>query len=234
MLHFAILFQPTAETFGLVCVLASKRFILEFLMSLEPLKVPLVVVDQKYICREPVCLRLSEKVFSFSGDDFSIKDANSGQLWFQVKGKALSLKDKKQLFDINSQPVCNLKKEILSFFAPKQYLYAGADSQQLLCTFTKSFTFFKAKVVVEVLNKANGQMVQVHLKGNWFERNATISIGSMKEGGILIAQVSRVAFNMKEIFAGNQTYYVNMAPGCDAAFITMFCIALDELTREGK
>lgn len=124
-----------------------------------------------------------------------------------------------------------MKKDLVSFFALKQYLYSGSDSNQLICTFARLFVLYKAKAFVEVLNKANGQMVQVHLKGNWFDRKATISIGSMNEDGILIATVSRDLITGKDILFERQTYYVTMAPGCDAAFISMLCIAMDKIGR---
>lgn len=42
-----------------------------------------------------IALRVRERKMSFSGDDFTIKDAVSGAVMFKVDGSAMSLRDNK-------------------------------------------------------------------------------------------------------------------------------------------
>ena len=57
-------------------------------------KVPLVAIDQRFIYQKTTDLLWKEKLSSFSGDDFDIKDIN-GVSFFKCKGKAFSLREKK-------------------------------------------------------------------------------------------------------------------------------------------
>lgn len=50
---------------------------------------------------QPVTLVLKERVFSFSGDDFGVKDTN-GQVVVRCQGKALSFKDRKGVYHLVS------------------------------------------------------------------------------------------------------------------------------------
>lgn len=53
--------------------------------------VPISVIDGRYVTQQTVQLKLKEKYFSFSGDDFTIEDAATKQAWFKVKGATMSL-----------------------------------------------------------------------------------------------------------------------------------------------
>ena len=113
---------------------------------------------------------------------------------------------------------------------PKQELYAGDSSDRLLCQIKKQFALFQTKLTIPVHNLANGQELTIYLKGNWLEKRASIMMGD--KHGQVIATVSR-QISIKEIFFKKQDYIVTIAPGVDAAFIVMVCVALDEFTREG-
>ena len=47
---------------------------------LQPQPQPLWAIERRFCVPHPVTLRLREKFLSFSGDDFKISDANSGQV----------------------------------------------------------------------------------------------------------------------------------------------------------
>lgn len=49
-----------------------------------------------------------------------------------------------------------------------------------------------------------------------------------------MAQISRKMFNMREIFGGQQTYYVTVAAGVDLAMMAAICVCLDEKENEKK
>jgi uncharacterized protein YxjI len=52
--------------------------------------------------------------------------------------------------------------------------------------------------------------------------------------GILVARIDRKILSGKDIFFGQQTYGVQVAPGVDLALIAALCICLDEKNNEAK
>ncbi len=57
---------------------------------------PPIAVFKNYVAQRPTTLVLKEKVWSLSGDSFSVKDAATGQPVVKVAGKVLSLRDRKR------------------------------------------------------------------------------------------------------------------------------------------
>lgn len=57
---------------------------------------PPIAVFRNFIAQRPTTLVLKEKVWSLSGDSFSVKDAATGQPVVLVAGKAMSLRDRKR------------------------------------------------------------------------------------------------------------------------------------------
>jgi uncharacterized protein YxjI len=82
-------------------------------------------------------------------------------------------------------------------------------------------------MVVLFTNASDGRAVELQCKGDWLDRSATITFN-----GQPIAQISRKMFNVREMFANKQTYFVTVAPGVDLALIAAVCICLDEKENE--
>jgi uncharacterized protein YxjI len=78
-------------------------------------------------------------------------------------------------------------------------------------------------------NASNNAPIELLVKGDWLDRSATITMGNM-----VVAQISRSYFNMREVFGGQQTYYVTVAPGVDLALMAAICVCLDEKENEKK
>lgn len=84
-------------------------------------------------------------------------------------------------------------------------------------------------MVATFTNASNGQDVELLVKGDWLDRSATITMG-----GITVATIGRSYFNMREIFGGQQSYFVTVAPGVDLAMMAAICVCLDERENEKK
>lgn len=78
-------------------------------------------------------------------------------------------------------------------------------------------------------NASNNAPIKLLVKGDWLDRSATITMGNT-----VVAQISRSYFNMREVFGGQQTYYVTVAPGVDLALMAAICVCLDEKENEKK
>jgi hypothetical protein len=62
---------------------------------LQPVPQPIGVIPYYTQHRGQIALKVRERKVSFSGDDFSVKDAYNGQTMFQVDGSAFSFRQNK-------------------------------------------------------------------------------------------------------------------------------------------
>lgn len=69
------------------------------------------------------------------------------------------------------------------------------------------------------------------MKGNFFDTYADITDVST---GQPVGRIDRKLLNVAELFAGQQTYAVTVAPGMDMAVIIAMCICLDERRNDQK
>jgi uncharacterized protein YxjI len=66
---------------------------------------PQLGIFPQFCAQQQMTLVMKEKVFSFSGDDFSVKD-QFGNVVIRCEGKALSWSDKKRAFPCHTRDVC--------------------------------------------------------------------------------------------------------------------------------
>ncbi len=69
------------------------------------------------------------------------------------------------------------------------------------------------------------------MKGNWFDSYADIVDEST---GAIVARIDRKLLSGRDIFFGQQTYAVQVAPGADMALMAAMCICLDEKNNEQR
>ncbi|CDZ96510.1 Tubby C-terminal-like domain [Phaffia rhodozyma] len=194
------------------------------LIPLTPFNPPLGI-HTSYCAPHPVTLVLKEKAFSFSGDDFNIKDAANGMDVVRCQGQALSFRDKKVITDTSNRVLFTIKNKLLSVLST----YTGEDpSGRLLFTVKSKFSIGGAKMTAHFINASNGRAIELELRGSFWEGSAAITLD-----GRPVAQISRQFLTSREIFTSKQTYYVTVAPGVDLALIAAIAICLDELTTEG-
>lgn len=55
-------------------------------------------------------------------------------------------------------------------------------------------------MIATFINASNQAPIELLVKGDWLDRSATITMG-----GIVVAQISRSVFNMREMLGGQQT-----------------------------
>lgn len=152
---------------------------------------PICATEPRFCLPQTVQLRLREKIWSFSGDDFKITDASdAATIYFQCQGRAFSLREKKVLRDNLGAPVLNIKEQLISF-TDKFKVYAGEHSDREICKFDSSITFLKAKLSTYFNDIRTGLPRRVVLKGDWREKRCVIYLGEPKQGGIPLARIFR-------------------------------------------
>jgi len=201
-------------------------------LQLQPSAEPICATEPRFCLPHPVQLRLREKYFSFSGDDFKISDASTGVVYFQCKGKVLSIRDKKVLLDNQGVPVLNLQDKLLAF-TDKYRVYAGSDSTRQICKFNSQITFLKAKISTSFTDIVTGRPRYLVLKGDWRDKRCVVYLGEPKQGGIPIGKIFR-PLTGRTWALGVDDYILEIAPGVDIALMVIMCIALDEHQRDNN
>ena len=73
--------------------------------------------------------------------------------------------------------------------------------------------------------------IELHLKGDLFDRNASITLG---ENGQTVGRIDRDFMNFGQVFSDKQTYYLTVAPGMDGLLLAAVCVCLDEKVNDPK
>jgi len=144
---------------------------------------------------QPTTLQMKEKILSLSGDDFTISTAD-GTPVCKCKGKVFSLHGTKAFTDLQGNELFTVKKKMLAI--QKSFV---CDSPQGYSFEVKGhFSLGSSKSSVHFKNAADGQQVELDLKGDWFDRSAKITLN-----GAVVAEVARKFFNVREMFGDKQT-----------------------------
>jgi len=198
----------------------------------DPIKAPkndICATEQRFIFRQPLTLILREKIFSFSGDDFSIKDANNVE-YFKCKGKAFNIRDKKILYDLYQKPILNIQHKILTLKRNIK-IYAEDKTEKIYATINKKSFISVKKFIVEFYNQATEKTEYLDLKCDFFSYTCGIFYGHEKEGAPMVAKVTK-NFDCKLVFTSQENYYLQIAPGVDAALMVAIAICFDEYKNE--
>lgn len=197
-------------------------------LHLVPQQKPIAGINSIFCNPDFVTLHLHEKFWSLSGDDFTIKDANSGVVWFRISGSVFSLREKKTLLDVNNVPIANMKEEFFSF-TPSYNVYAGSDSSKPLFDIEAKLTLFETYLRVEFTDVVTGQRCLMGLEGDWCSRKALIWLDRGKTGfREPVGKIFRPLTAPGNLLFGTQDYYMEVAPNVDVALMVLICIVLDE------
>jgi uncharacterized protein YxjI len=163
--------------------------------QLAPLSPPLGVNPAYCVPRQTV-LVMKEKVWSLSGDTFHIVDENGHEV-VQCRGQAFSLSDRKEFADSAGRPLFSLRTR---HFTLHKSFYAEDAGGTVLFEVKGKFSIGSSKMIATFTNRSNGAPIELLVKGDWFDRSATITMGNQ-----VIATIGRSYFNMREVFGGQQT-----------------------------
>lgn len=170
--------------------------------------------------------RIKEKIFSLSGDSFSIKRESDGEQLFKVKGNAFSIRDSKKLLTADGTELYKMTEKLLSF-RDRMYIEDVSSGEKVLTVRKKSI------ISVPIIG---GRTLQVwkggdddgepwlEIKGSVLRKNFKVSV---VDGEQEAAVVSRKLFNLSTLL-DSDSYVVRINPGFDAALMLFLAIAVDE------
>jgi uncharacterized protein YxjI len=159
--------------------------------------------DMRYLVRE--------KIFSIGGD-FWVTDENGNQAFF-VDGKALSLRQTFELQDTSGAVVATIRKKLWSWRDTMEIERDGA----VIATVQPAI--FSPLHHRSDIHLADGS--ELEAVGNFLEKEFEI-----RQGGTVVAQVSRSWFQIRD------TYAVDVPDGADAALMIAIAVSLDRIEHD--
>ncbi|CCO30763.1 hypothetical protein BN14_04793 [Rhizoctonia solani AG-1 IB] len=146
--------------------------------------------------------------------------AQNYELTLKLREKRMSLSgDSFEITDPQGRPYFQIEGSALSFREKKTL--KQADGRPILNIQNKLLTIHRQDV--QFKNAADGRQVQFDLRGSFFDRNAEVTVD-----GQPVARISRQFMNSGQLLFDQQTYYLTVAPGVDAAMMVALCVCMDE------
>jgi len=200
----------------------------------------LVPGGERFVSDQQVTLKLKEKLWSFSGDDFTIKDVNDVE-WFKIEGTVMSMSGKAKLLDIQGQEVCNYRKKMLSLHATAyisapektegQTMVLATIKRRGMMSFDASAEIFIHQPPVSLDSvSTEGMVPAITVEGDMIGKNFDFMKGTNRDNPVKIGQVNRKFKMLSE----RNSYYITIGTNVDIAFIMMAAYAIDELFNDNK
>ena len=141
-------------------------------------------------------LALKEKIFSLTGDDFTVKTADGADI-LKVKGKMISMHGKKKFTDMHENEIFTLANKMMAITKSfRGESPNGAHDFEI----KGKFKLMGSRSVVTFKNASDQKEVELEVKGDWFDRSAEITWEDKP-----VASISRKFFNASEFFGDKQT-----------------------------
>ncbi|KAL6520871.1 hypothetical protein OROGR_017440 [Orobanche gracilis] len=190
---------------------------------------PVAVISPQFCVGYPVDLTIVRKLMTLSEGNFGVTDVN-GNMMFKVKGKLLSLRDRRVLLDAAGNPIITFQQKLLSAHSRWQ-VYRGErpNAKDLLFSVKKSSLIqLKTKLDVFLASNTREDVCDFRIEGSWFERSCVIYAGNSNN---IIAQMHRID-SAKSILLGKDSFGVTVYPNVDYAFIVALVLILEEINED--
>lgn len=191
-------------------------------------EMPLSVSSPKHTFSHQQRYTLTEKVMSLSGDSFKCMD-DTGILRYNIKGSALSLREKKRMFcAVSGTELLRLKASVISMRG--RQVITDPSGKAVLTIRKKSFVpgFGNSTVLGFHGDDDNAEPI-LTAKGDWFKKDFVIKDYCSHR---VMATVKRKMFNASNIIFNSDTYQVVCEPHVDCALMIMFTVVLDEIYND--
>ncbi|KAK8682627.1 hypothetical protein V6N13_055011 [Hibiscus sabdariffa] len=197
--------------------------------SNQPLANPVSIVGPHFCAPYPVDLAIIRKVLTITDGNFVVTDIN-GNILFKVKGKFLSMHDRRVLLDGAGNPIVTLKQKMMSAHDRWQVFRGeSTDASDLLFSAKRSSMFqLKTKLDVFLANNTREEVCDFKVKGSWFERSCAVYAG---ESSTIVAQMHK-KHTVESILIGKDKFMVTVYPNIDYAFIVALIVILDGINKE--
>eukprot|EP00535_Pseudo-nitzschia_heimii_P010163 CAMPEP_0197184664 /NCGR_PEP_ID=MMETSP1423-20130617/10285_1 /TAXON_ID=476441 /ORGANISM="Pseudo-nitzschia heimii, Strain UNC1101" /LENGTH=232 /DNA_ID=CAMNT_0042635537 /DNA_START=54 /DNA_END=752 /DNA_ORIENTATION=+ len=182
----------------------------------------LTPIAPQHATSHPTDLSLKEKAFSFTGDNASVKDSK-GNTMFRIQSELLTISQRRSLLDSHGNEIAQLRRQKLGLI-PTVYIGTPENQKKVTVKTTGILNPLNCNASISIDGKKVGKV-----EGNWRAKKFTMRID-----GVVIATIGRKR-TIASTFAGADSYNISVNPKgqpVDLAFISLICIALDELYHD--
>ena len=136
--------------------------------------------------------------------------------------------------DVNGQEICGYRKKLLSMYATAYITIEGPSGTMVVATVKRQSNFsLESSADIYIHNPpmsiddvtTSGLPVSIHVEGDILVKKYDFMMGNLDSHPYKIAQVVR----QFQAFYENNTYFVEIGPNVDTAFICICAYAIDEL-----
>ncbi|XP_007017093.2 PREDICTED: protein LURP-one-related 10 [Theobroma cacao] len=187
------------------------------------------VIGPQYCCPQPVDLAIVRKVLTITEGNFAVTDMN-GNIMFKIKGKFLSIHDRRLLLDAAGNPICTLRPKIMTVHDRWQ-IFRGESTEEKDVIFTvkrSSLIQLKTKLYVFLANNQKEDVCDFRVEGSWLERSCVVYSG---DSNTILAQMHK-KHSVEGVLLGKDKFMVTVYPNVDYAFIVALIAILDGINKE--
>lgn len=186
-------------------------------------------VAERYVYQQSKEYKVQEKASFLIGDSYSVKCVSTGQLFFKVKGKSLSIADSKTLFDASGKPVYQVSEALLSMCG--RMIISDASSMQPVITLRKKAFIpgIGTSGVQAWIGPFDEGDPYLEVQGDFFNKDFTVKEYAT---GRTLATVKRNSLTLSNKLFDTDCYVIRVIPDIDTALLVFFAIAIDEQYRD--
>ncbi|XP_059428711.1 protein LURP-one-related 15-like [Corylus avellana] len=190
---------------------------------------PVPIIGSQYCVGYPVDLAIVRK-FMTTGD-FDVIDVQ-GNVIFKVRGKFLTMHDRRVVLDAAGNPILTLRQKIMSAHDRWQ-VFRGESAEESDLIFSvrrSSMLQLEAKLQVFLANNKKEDVCDFRVEGSWTERSCVVYEG---ESSSKIAKMYKKT-TIKSVLTGKDNFNVMIDPNIDYAFIVALIVILDGVKSIGS
>lgn len=192
-----------------------------------------IVFGPQFLAPYPVDLQVVRKLMSdvLTDGNFAVTDMN-GNIMFKVKGKFLSIRDRRVLLDTAGNPLATLRPKLMTAHDRWQVFRGeSTDDKDLIFTVKKSSLIqLKTKLHVFLGSNNKEDACDFRVEGSWLERSCTIYAG---ESNTIVAQMHK-KHTVQSVMLGKDKFVVTVYPNVDYAFIVSLIVILNAINDGGS
>ncbi|KAG9147936.1 hypothetical protein Leryth_003530 [Lithospermum erythrorhizon] len=162
----------------------------------------IAIVSPLFCVPYPVELNVVRKMVTLRDSNFAVVDVN-GNVIFKLKGKYLSLHDRRVLLDATGLPILSLRQK-------------------------SSLIQFRTELNVFLAKNKSEHLYDFKVIGSWLEKSCVIFSGD----STIIGQMHR-KHTVESVALGKDTFSVTVTPGIDYAFVVALVAILNEIHESG-
>ncbi|KAK8952044.1 Protein LURP-one-related 15 [Platanthera zijinensis] len=191
--------------------------------------IPIAIVGPQFCVPYTVDLTVTEKAISLTDGDYAVTDVN-GSILFKVKGKFLSLRDRRVLLDAAGNPLLSMQQKVMSMHRRWQVFRGDStNTGDLLFSVKKSSLLqFKTELDVILASNTTESVCDFKIKGSFHERSCLVYHGDSTN---VIARMNR-QYSVKNIVLGKDAFGITIYPNVDYAFVVALIVILDEINED--